>query len=177
MITNLLCVAVLFAADRIFKVAAAAYLADRSLVLIPGILGLRLLEGGNTGAAFGWFSDSTKALAVISCICSAILLIVLMINRFDREIDRWGIVLICAGALGNLYDRVFVGSVTDYLEFLFMKFPIFNFADALVNIGCVLVAFSVIFLPEKKRELKAAYVPDSGENGEGEDEAGEDGED
>ena len=174
MITNLLCVAVLFAADRIFKVAAAAYLADRSVVLIPGILGLRLLEGGNTGAAFGWFADSTKTLAVISCVCSAILLIVLMINRFDREIERWGIILICAGALGNLYDRVFIGSVTDYLEFLFMKFPIFNFADALVNIGCVLIAVSVFFLPEKKRELKTTAAEGYGPE---DDEAAEDGED
>ena len=68
MITNLLCVAVLVAADRIFKMAASAYLAEKSVVLIPGILGLRLLEGGNTGAAFGWFSGSTKVLAVISCV-------------------------------------------------------------------------------------------------------------
>ena len=90
-------------------------------------------------------------LAVISCVCSAVLLILLIVNRFGREIDRWGIILICAGALGNLYDRAFVGSVTDYLEFLFMDFPIFNFADALVDIGCLLIAFSVFFLPEKKK--------------------------
>lgn len=151
MFTNLLCVAVLVAADRIFKVLAAAYLADRSVVLIPGVLGLHLLEGGNTGAAFGLFSDSTKALAVISAVCSAILLILVMINRFGSEAERWGMVMICAGAIGNLYDRVFIGAVTDYLEFLFVRFPIFNFADALVNVGCVLVGICVLFMPEKKR--------------------------
>ena len=176
-IISLVCVAVLFAADRLFKVAAAAYLADKSVVLIPGILGLRLLEGGNTGAAFGWFSDSTKALAVVSCVCSAILLVVLMINRFPREMERWGVILICAGALGNLYDRAFVGSVTDYLEFLFMDFPIFNFADALVDIGCVLIAVSVFFLPEKKKELTASAEEETEEDEADEDGAGEDGED
>ena len=177
MFTNLMCVAVLFAADRIFKAAAAAYLADKTLVLIPGILGLRLLEGGNTGAAFGWSSGSTKVLAIISCVCSAVLLILLMINRFPREMERWGVILICAGALGNLYDRAFIGSVTDYLEFLFMDFPIFNFADALVDIGCVLIAVSVFFLPEKKKAPAAVPQEETEEDEPEEDGAEEDGED
>ena len=151
MFTNLLCVAVLVAADRLFKVAAAAYLTDGGVVLIPGILGLRLLEGGNTGAAFGLFSDSTKALAVISGVCSAVLLILLIVNRFSSEAERWGFILICAGAIGNLYDRAFCGAVTSYLECLFCEFPIFNFADMLVDIGCLLVAVCVFFFPERKK--------------------------
>ncbi len=156
MLTNLLCVAVLVAADRIFKAAAVAYLPGRSIVLIPGILGLNLLEGGNTGAAFGMFSDSTKLLAALSAVCSAVLIVLLIINKFGSQAERWGMVMICAGAIGNLYDRVFIGSVTDYLEFLFMDFPIFNFADALVNVGCFLVGICVLFLPEKKREFRVS---------------------
>ena len=69
MATNLLCVAVLVAADRLFKIAAAAYLSDGGVVLIPGILRLRLLEGGNTGAAFGLFSDCTAVLVWVSAVC------------------------------------------------------------------------------------------------------------
>ncbi|MBR2740626.1 MAG: signal peptidase II [Oscillospiraceae bacterium] len=168
MATNLLCVAVLVAADRLFKIAAAAYLTDGGVVLIPGILGLRLLEGGNTGAAFGLFSDSTEILAWISAVCSAVLLIMLIINRFSSEAERWGFVLICAGAMGNLYDRAFCGSVTDYLEFLFCEFPIFNFADVLVDIGCLLVFICVFFFPERKRISETASA-ESGDSEETED--------
>ena len=159
MFTNLLCVAVLVAADRVFKAAAAAYLTGEGIVLIPGILGLRLLEGGNTGAAFGLFSGNTGALAVISGVCSALLLVMLIINRFGYQAERWGFIFLCAGAIGNLYDRVFIGSVTDYLEFLFVEFPIFNFADVLVDVGCLLVAVCVFFLPERKKERRPA-VPE-----------------
>jgi len=44
---------------------------------------------------------------------------------------------------------LFIGSVTDYLMFLFMDFPIFNFADCLVDIG---VAILVIYLFTSKEE-------------------------
>jgi len=152
--TNLLCVAVLVLADRVFKIAASYYLTEGSVVLIPGILGLRLLEGGNTGAAFGMFQGNIKALAVLSAVCSAVLLILLIINKFGSEMERWGMILLCGGAIGNLYDRLFEGAVTDYLEFLFMDFPIFNFADFIVDVGCLMIAIHVFFFADKEDRRK-----------------------
>lgn len=145
MFTNILSVIVLFTADRLFKIAAIKFFSDKPFVLIPGFIGINVLEGGNPGAAFGLFSDKTELLAALSAIVSLILLVLLVINRFETEIEKWGYILLCAGAIGNLYDRVVNKTVTDYLEFLFINFPVFNLADILVDVGCVLLFISLFF--------------------------------
>ena len=145
---NLVFVFVLALADRVFKILAEKYLASGEIVvLIPKILGLKLLQGGNTGAAFGILSDKTWLLAVISAVFSAGFLYCLIKKKFKSNWIRFAFILITAGALGNLYDRVFIKSVTDYLTFLFVEFPIFNFADCLVNVG---VAIMLIYLLKEK---------------------------
>jgi signal peptidase II len=54
---------------------------------------------------------------------------------------RFGLALVLGGALGNVYDRVLVGSVTDFLEFYFgqYQFPAFNVADSAITIGAGLL--------------------------------------
>ena len=147
---NLLFVFILALMDRVFKVLAERFLASgETVVLIPKVIGLRLLQGGNTGAAFGILSGKTGLLAAISLIFSVGLVYVLVKKKFKNDWVCRAFILIAAGAIGNLYDRLFIGFVTDYLMFLFMDFPIFNFADCLVDIG---VAILVIYLFTSKEE-------------------------
>lgn len=147
---NLIFVFFLAIADRVFKVLAEKYLASGELVvLIPKILGLKLLQGGNSGAAFGILSEYTWVLALISAVFSVALLYCLVRKKFKNNWVRFAFILLTAGAIGNLYDRLFIHSVTDYLMFLFIDFPIFNFADCLVNVG---VAILVIFLIKEKED-------------------------
>ena len=56
------------------------------------------------------------------------------------------------GAIGNLIDRYTVGQVTDFLEFTFVSFPVFNVADALIDvgIGCLFIAMYLL----KRDEIK-----------------------
>ncbi len=78
------------------------------------------------------------------------------------------LILLAAGAMGNLYDRFVYGSVTDYLEFLFMRFPIFNLADVMVDVGALLMVICVLRMPEDGRflePLKKAEVPEGEEDG------------
>lgn len=147
---NLILVFFLALADRVLKVLAEKYLASGELVvIIPKLLGLKLLQGGNTGAAFGILSEYTWVLALISAVFSVALLYCLVKKRFKNNWIRFAFILLTAGAIGNLYDRVFIHSVTDYLMFLFVDFPIFNFADCLVNVG---VAILVIYLIKEKED-------------------------
>ncbi len=147
---NLIFVFFLAIADRVFKVLAEKYLASGELVvLIPKILGLKLLQGGNSGAAFGILSEYTWVLALISAVFSVALLYCLVRKKFKNNWVRFAFILLTAGAIGNLYDRLFIHSVTDYLMFLFIDFPIFNFADCLVNVG---VAILVIYLIKEKED-------------------------
>ena len=56
---------------------------------------------------------------------------------------KWGLVLILGGALGNLYDRIKLGFVVDFLDF--RVWPVFNIADSFITVGGVLLAASVFF--------------------------------
>lgn len=59
-----------------------------------------------------------------------------------------GLSCIIGGSLGNLTDRFTQGHVTDFLEFAFFSFPVFNVADTFINIGLGLVLISRLGKPE-----------------------------
>ena len=160
---------ILVAADRLLKLLAETFLADGGTrVIIPGVLGATLLKGGNSGAAFGWFSGMTGVLTVFSLVCVLVLLYVLLFRRTTTKLGYAALILLAAGAMGNLYDRFVYGSVTDYLEFLFMRFPIFNLADVMVDVGALLMVICVLRMPEDGRflePLKKAEAPEGEEDG------------
>lgn len=117
--------------------------------LIPGVLGLTYLR--NTGAAFGMFAGQDWgrwALAIVKVVLMGGLL--LFYNRLPFEKRFWfiriPIILIFAGGIGNLYDRIFLGAVRDMLMFLFVNFPVFNLADIFVTVGCFSAVFMLLFV-------------------------------
>jgi signal peptidase II len=59
----------------------------------------------------------------------------------DTVLLRIGLALVFGGALGNLWDRVFAGTVTDFLQVFFgsYEFPAFNAADSAITIGAGLL--------------------------------------
>ena len=163
---QLFLVFLLVAADRISKIMASAMLQNAQLVtVIPGLIGFELLHGGNTGAAFGILSGSTDLLSLISLICSGVFLWVLWKKRFTHSAAKWAFMLLCAGAIGNLYDRMVYGSVTDFIVFLFMQFPTFNVADCYITIGAALYAvYALVWQKEAPLFVKQeALQPDSEE--------------
>lgn len=121
--------------------ASANMLGADSRVLVPGLLGLTYTR--NTGAAFGLlggFDWGRWALVVVKVVLiSGLFWFYARLPHVRRAwFARVPVILIIAGGLGNLIDRVFMGSVRDMLEFLFVNFPIFNLADIFVVVGCVL---------------------------------------
>ncbi len=68
-------------------------------------------------------------------------------------LERTGIGFILGGALGNLLDRFSKGCVTDFLDFAFIDFPVFNVADAMIDVGIGLVLISMLRQrPEAKED-------------------------
>ena len=57
-----------------------------------------------------------------------------------------------AGALGNGIDRALFGYVTDMLELEFMDFPVFNLADCVINVSCVLFIVLTLLKKEDKSD-------------------------
>ena len=64
------------------------------------------------------------------------------------------------GAFGNLYDRIFQGSVTDFISFDIIRFPVFNVADIFVTCSFILLIILLIFV---YREEELSFIPLFGE--------------
>lgn len=149
MILTAVIILILVAIDRATKLLAITFLAGKGTVeVIPKFIGLYLLEGGNTGAAFGMFNGKTIILSVVTFVVIVAMLYVLFLKKFTSKLLKTAVIMITAGGIGNLYDRVVYGYVTDFLRFLFFEFPIFNFADSLVSVGACLVVLYIIIAPK-----------------------------
>ena len=93
----------------------------------------------NTGAAWGIFSDSTFVLGVFSLLLCALLCIFLFVlEQRSSLLTVIGISLVVGGGIGNAIDRFTSAYVVDFIEFVFISFPVFNVADIGVTCGIVL---------------------------------------
>ncbi len=117
--------------------------ADR--VLVPGVLALRGVR--NTGAAFGFLERQPFVVAALSAALFAALLYMAFRLLNDRPISA-ALSVAAGGAMGNLIDRVLRGYVVDFIETLFIDFPVFNVADIAVTLGAALAAILILFRKE-----------------------------
>ena len=100
----------------------------------------------NTGAAFSSFQGQQWLFALIFAVFTALLLVELRKNSMGfRPLERWCIVAIWAGGLGNMIDRVRLGYVVDMIEVEIIRFPVYNVADCFITCGCVLLIAHLIF--------------------------------
>ena len=108
----------------------------------------------NDGMAFGIdFPFGYFIFSLVSALLTIFLFWYLWSVRNDSLLIRLGLAMIIAGAVGNLIDRLMLGEVIDFLDFMVGNFHwyVFNLADSYVTVGMVLILTDSIFL-EKKRE-------------------------
>lgn len=123
--------------DRILKVLSNRYLLARDILLFDGLV--RLTHVRNPGAAFG-FLPSQRGLIIFVSILALIFVI-----RLFRKVSyknlyfSIGFWVLISGILGNLFDRVFLGYVIDYIQIL--NSPIFNISDIAILIGMAAILF------------------------------------
>jgi signal peptidase II len=107
----------------------------------------RIVHWKNTGASFGMFQGFGNVFAILAIVVSiAILYYYPQVPRRDWTL-RLALGLQLGGAIGNLIDRLFFGSVTDFISV--GNFAVFNIADASISIG---VAILVLGMLVKERE-------------------------
>jgi signal peptidase II len=123
----------------------------------------RIVHWKNTGAAFGMlqgFGDVFTILAIIVAI--AILYYYPQVPKEDWML-RLAMGLQLGGALGNLVDRLAIGSVTDFI--MIGNFPVFNISDASISVGVAILIIGV-WLNERNQEPPAPEVgQDPGSDG------------
>ena len=108
-----------------------------------GLIDIRLVH--NTGGAWGIFSQGTFGLGVFSLVvCVVIAAFFLWNARQCNWLQTISFALITAGGIGNAIDRFAQGFVTDFIEFSFIDFPVFNVADIGVTCGFALLVISML---------------------------------
>ncbi|WP_137821053.1 signal peptidase II [Pseudomonas sp. D(2018)] len=120
----------------------------QQIVVIPDYFSWTLAY--NTGAAFSFLADSSGwqrwLFAVIALVVSGVL--VVWLKRLKPE-ETWlavALALVLGGALGNLYDRVVLGHVVDFILVHWQNrwyFPAFNLADSAITVGAVMLALDM----------------------------------
>ena len=108
----------------------------------------------NDGMAFGIeFPFGYFIFSAVSILLTLFLFWYLWSVRNHSIVIRLGLAMIIAGAIGNLIDRLFLGEVIDFLDFMIGNFHwyVFNLADSYVTVGMALILIDSIIL-EKKRE-------------------------
>jgi signal peptidase II len=158
--------ALVIAFDRITKLYIRGHLSDfDSIPVIPGLF--RIVHTENPGAAFGILADSDPVLrAVVLVGISSLVLVFIVSTLLKRSagssqwISRIALALILGGAVGNLYDRIFRGMVTDFLEIYNggWSFPAFNVADSAITVGAIFLLIELIW-PERNRVASHAVQP------------------
>lgn len=131
------------------------------LDFIDGFLGFVYAE--NTGAAWSMLSDQPWIFVSVSLIMVCAIFIYLIFGKNNNFLFRLSMTLFMSGGIGNLVDRLFRtgshfgnrnGYVVDMLNFEFIDFPIFNFADVLVCCGATI--FVLYFLIYEIKNDKVA---------------------
>ncbi len=112
---------------------------------IPGVISL--VNVHNDGAAFSFLSGSGARIYFIIATGVFVILVIIALatNFISGRLARWSLVLVAAGGLGNMIDRIIYGYVQDMFKVELFNFAIFNVADVFITVFAILFALSMIF--------------------------------
>ncbi|MFN3769631.1 MAG: signal peptidase II [Ectopseudomonas guguanensis] len=125
--------------------------------VIPGYFDWTLAY--NTGAAFSFLADAAGwqrwFFAAIAIVVSVVLVVWLKRLKRQETLLAVALAMVLGGALGNLYDRVVLGHVVDFILVHWQSrwfFPAFNLADTFITIGAILLALDMFKSDKSAKE-------------------------
>lgn len=141
--------------DQITKLLASTYLKVVDTVpLIEGVLHLTYAE--NTGAAFGMLKDHRWVFLSISTVAIIGMGLYLYLFKSESRLYDVAIAMIVSGGMGNMFDRLGLGYVVDFIDFRLINFAVFNGADSFVCVGSGLLILALILdLVKESKEKKS----------------------
>lgn len=132
--------------DQMTKYLAVTYLkGEEDVFLIEGVLHLQYLE--NHGAAFGVLQGQKWFILFVGILFLAVIIFFLFKTPNDKKYNKLHVVcaIVMAGAIGNIIDRIRLDYVIDFISFVFINFPVFNFADICVTLSVFGLVILLLF--------------------------------
>jgi len=135
-------------ADRVTKVLVPHFMdLYQSIPVIPSFFHLTYIR--NTGGAFGILAGWDSPLKRIFFVAASLGALLLLLHLYRHAVRdgsrpvRLALTAIGAGALGNLYDRLFSGGVVDFIDIFIgsLHYPSFNVADSAITVGAAALLF------------------------------------
>ena len=120
--------------------------------LLPGIVHLTHIR--NSGVAFGMFAGGRWLFVALLAAFCVLVVWALVRGKLAAPWERWLAVLAMAGAIGNGIDRVLHGYVVDMFELEFMDYAVFNIADIVINVCCILFVVLMLLVKEPEQDKK-----------------------
>lgn len=116
-----------------------------------------IVNVSNTGVAFSMFQNNNIFFIVL--VSLVVIFLIYFIVKNNKELTKLQIhslLLILAGGIGNLIDRIFRGAVVDFIDVGYKnvyRWPAFNVADSCVCIGITLFVISILFFDKNKKNI------------------------
>lgn len=125
--------------------------------LWPGVFELKLVY--NHGIAFGLFQGIGVFFAPVAIAIAVATALYSLRNADEPVWSHAGMGLLCAGAIGNMIDRLWLNKVTDMFWIRLIDFPVFNVADACITVGAMMVGFRWVFVDPRAKRHAAPTTP------------------
>ena len=146
----------IFLLDRLSKIYVI-YLNNKFLgseIFSSKFLNITLIW--NEGVAFGFFSfDEKYYYNILTLIISLIIIGILIFTLRSKGTQKYVLLIILGGAIGNFFDRIFYKAVPDFIDFHIQNFHwfIFNVADIFITIGVIFMILNELINTNKKKNL------------------------
>ena len=152
---NLIFVLTLFCIDRFSKIYIIEISEKTNVTEIYLTSFLNSYLVWNTGIAFGLFSLSSEfTYNLFTALIAAINLIIIYLAVVTKDFRRYFFLLILGGSFGNFFDRLFYGSVPDFIDFHIGNFHwfIFNLADIFITTGVICLILAELLYKKETNE-------------------------
>ena len=154
---SLIIITFIFILDRVSKVLVINLDQIKNGFNIPLTFFLNIDLVWNQGIAFGFLSFSEKNFYnIITLIILLIIIFIIFLIYKNNGFKKYSYILVCGGALGNVFDRMYYQSVPDFIDIHYNSFHwfIFNVADIFITIGVICLIYDEVFLNNKKNNEK-----------------------
>ena len=130
----------LFSLDQFIKhFVSGRFLPGEGVKILENVFHITLVH--NTGIAFGLLRNKYNLSFMFFVLGLILCALILLHGKNHSRIGKISLSLIISGALSNLFDRLRLGYIIDYLDFRI--WPVFNIADASITIGVFLVIWEI----------------------------------